>query len=641
MKLNIIISLASGIHLLSTARGQSPTCAEGFTCFEEVSTDIWWVMGGSTSGTCNNICTDALSGSSGYVCKGDQPTFTDDVTFDHIADGLGFNCKNGGCWGASTSSDMMWVATIGGDERNCYYPNEGFYGCSSSIGNANCFGERYRLVCPCQMEEPPTPAPTKGEPTSAPTCTANSDPFDCNDPYTCWKDEVADIVWVMGGDIFEDCKSSCERALDEYPDFYACKSDQPIHTDANSFEPISTGMGFSCIGNGCDFEPSGGLWIDRTDNCERTCAFPTSDGVYDCNHKVGNANCFSERYTLPCPCNIKLLDEACEWSCPDHSAPVAPWPENEEGTSCLERVNYWRKIACEEGWPECPPAGLPPYVECTSCHECANTQSEYDAIFGSHASFTRCGEMSQGSGGGRTCADVIDAFVSEREDTDGFCQGHCGPIVSPGCNTFHWGRTEEPNGAGFYHFTLNWGNCNTGKCDAHCESVEGTDEACFPSGIDTPGCGPSTSPTLPPTPSSSTSPSSVISSAPTKNPTLPPTSATSSPPTKYPTMMPTSEATIPCYDSMLRVPVNENNFSCELISSNGGCTNIFAQSHCPNLCNACLDFKCVDSMARFILGDQNRKCEDLQSLSPSRLDEVCALPQVHTTCRGTCNICNM
>ena len=138
--------------------------------------------------------------------------------------------------------------------------------------------------------------------------------------------------------------------------------------------------------------------------------------------------------------------------------------------------------------PECPPAGLPPMVECTSCHQCANSQSEYDAINGSHSSFTRCGEFSQGSGGGRTCKDVIDAFVSERADFDGLCKGHCGPIVRHGCDEFHWGRTEEPNGNGFYHYTLNWGNCNKGACDSYCDAAEpGIGSECFASGIDTPG----------------------------------------------------------------------------------------------------------------------------------------------------------
>jgi len=102
----------------------------------------------------------------------------------------------------------------------------------------------------------------------------------------------------------------------------------------------------------------------------------------------------------------------------------------------------------------------------------------------------------QGSGGGRTCKDVIDAFVSERADFDGLCKGHCGPIVRHGCQVFSWGRTLNPNNWGGYHYTLNWGNCDTTKCDDHCDSVAGTDDGCFASGIDTPGCGTTVVPTI-------------------------------------------------------------------------------------------------------------------------------------------------
>ena len=38
-------------------------------------------------------------------------------------------------------------------------------------------------------------------------------------------------------------------------------------------------------------------------------------------------------------------------------------------------------------------------TECVACHECANSESDYDSEFGAHSSFTRCGERSQGQGG--------------------------------------------------------------------------------------------------------------------------------------------------------------------------------------------------------------------------------------------------
>ena len=106
---------------------------------------------------------------------------------------------------------------------------------------------------------------------------------------------------------------------------------------------------------------------------------------------------------------------------------------------------YWRRRACDEGWYECPPSGLPPMTECVCCHECTNSQAQYDGIYGAHKSFKRCGDRTQGSGGGPNCATVIDAFVSERKaDENGImkCEGHCGPILRHGCQTFHWGRAN-------------------------------------------------------------------------------------------------------------------------------------------------------------------------------------------------------
>jgi hypothetical protein len=113
-------------------------------------------------------------------------------------------------------------------------------------------------------------------------------------------------------------------------------------------------------------------------------------------------------------------------------------------------------------------------VECTACHECANSEAAWDADHGAHDSFQRCGEMVQGEGSGETCADVIDAFVSERApDDNGImrCTGHCGPIVAHGCQTFHWGRDDD---SGFH--TLNWRSCNVDQCQSYCDD---NPSACF------------------------------------------------------------------------------------------------------------------------------------------------------------------
>jgi len=48
------------------------------------------------------------------------------------------------------------------------------------------------------------------------------------------------------------------------------------------------------------------------------------------------------------------------------------------------------------------------------------------------------------------------------------CEGHCGPIVAPGCRSFSWGKAAD---SGFH--TLNWGGCNAEKCEAYCADNSG------------------------------------------------------------------------------------------------------------------------------------------------------------------------
>lgn len=74
-------------------------------------------------------------------------------------------------------------------------------------------------------------------------------------------------------------------------------------------------------------------------------------------------------------------------------------------TDCKSRINHHRTKY-----------GITPLIEeRTDLHTCANRQSEYDKQMGAHKSYQRCGPLgSQGSGGGSTCAGVIDMFVNER-----------------------------------------------------------------------------------------------------------------------------------------------------------------------------------------------------------------------------------
>ncbi|MEM7437574.1 MAG: hypothetical protein AAF436_20645 [Myxococcota bacterium] len=299
----------------------------------------------------------------------------------------------------------------------------------------------------------------------------------CNGGYTCADDPDSNVVWVMKNDGNVNgptCQDVCEAALDQNCEYNACDEGRNVeYPDIDRFAPIAEELGFTCRPGGCWWPeaPSEGLTlvsIATDEDGSKSCFFP-SETQRSCNTHPGNANCFGERYAAVCPCVPKPLDEACEWECGPHHTTKATWKT--DGTSCVERINYWRKRACEEGWVECPPAGLPPMVECTACHECANSQAEYDRENGAHASFKRCGERSQGVGGGPTCADVIDGFVSERApDEDGVmrCQGHCGPILTPGCATFHWGKARD---SGLH--VLNWRSCNAETCQSYCDENEG------------------------------------------------------------------------------------------------------------------------------------------------------------------------
>jgi hypothetical protein len=300
----------------------------------------------------------------------------------------------------------------------------------------------------------------------------------CAPGYTCYAQPAEHVIWAMkdDGNLYgPDCSTVCAEALSQSCDYHACDEGRPVeHKDKESFMEIAAGLGFTCKDGGCwgSVAPGEGMYLvstatDAVDG-SKTCYFP-DETTHSCSTAPGNANCFGERYSTVCPCVVKPLDEACPWSCPPNNTTRAVWKT--AGTSCVERVNYWRRKACEEGWVECPPAGLPPMVECTACDECANSEAQWDSTHGAHASFTRCGELVQGEGGGATCADVIDAFVSERKpDKDGIlrCEGHCGPILAPGCRTFSWGRAADSD----FH-TLNWDSCNVTACQDYCTTHPG------------------------------------------------------------------------------------------------------------------------------------------------------------------------
>jgi hypothetical protein len=74
------------------------------------------------------------------------------------------------------------------------------------------------------------------------------------------------------------------------------------------------------------------------------------------------------------------------------------------------------------------------------------------------------------------------------------CEGHCGPILALGCRSFSWGKDDD---SGFH--TLNWGGCNSDKCETYCDENVGD---CFrldssePSECDDPAANAEDNPTV-------------------------------------------------------------------------------------------------------------------------------------------------
>jgi hypothetical protein len=301
-------------------------------------------------------------------------------------------------------------------------------------------------------------------------CLFSAQAINCAPGYKCFEENPSKI-WVLkvdGNVNGPTCSDVCSVALCPSGTFHVCDAvSVPVRSE---WDLITRGLGFSCTQGGCWGSNSGvqSMWVSIAGTTSKTCYFPANTtSKMDCNIQPGNANCFSERYSLLCPCKPSSLESACRWPSDIYTPSLAVWPTNSESKSCLDRINYWRKKACAENWIECAnvPCGLPPMVEGVACRACANSEADYDEVHGAHASFTRCSENSQGEGGGATCANLIDAFVSERApDSSGVvrCTGHCGPIVEPGCRAFFYGKTVN----NFY--TMNWSPCNKAKCDAYC-----------------------------------------------------------------------------------------------------------------------------------------------------------------------------
>jgi len=91
-----------------------------------------------------------------------------------------------------------------------------------------------------------------------------------------------------------------------------------------------------------------------------------------------------------------------------------------------------------------------------------------------------------------------------------------------------------------------------------------------------------------------------------------------------------------CRDSILEI-AGTGSLGCGFID----CDLDGALSHCPVSCNSCDEFGCVDSTVSFVVGSGSYTCDDLASLSDPAIENLCDDEKAYSTCRATCNACDL
>jgi len=113
------------------------------------------------------------------------------------------------------------------------------------------------------------------------------------------------------------------------------------------------------------------------------------------------------------------------------------------------------------------------------------------------------------------------------------------------------------------------------------------------------------------------------------------------PVTEIPTSTPTESPTNVCFDSVLGISAGSN-ATCPVISANiGYCDYSSVQSHCPVICDSCVQFRCADSTLAWNYGGDSYTCQQLSNFPDSDLESYCLLEAFYSTCRETCNTCNV
>jgi len=96
-----------------------------------------------------------------------------------------------------------------------------------------------------------------------------------------------------------------------------------------------------------------------------------------------------------------------------------------------------------------------------------------------------------------------------------------------------------------------------------------------------------------------------------------------------------------CMDSILNVAGTGGAGCAEIAANQEYCDYNGAPSHCPVSCNACAEFGCADSTLSFEYDGNAYTCAQLATLSDSDIQNYCQLEEAYSTCRGTCNYCNL
>jgi hypothetical protein len=104
-------------------------CAAGYTCYGEPGSDLVWVMknDGKVNGpTCQGVCAEALMHNCAYHACDDGRTveYTTIAGFSSIASGLGFACREGGCWSSVSPGEGLYLVSIATDAADGSTPSE-------------------------------------------------------------------------------------------------------------------------------------------------------------------------------------------------------------------------------------------------------------------------------------------------------------------------------------------------------------------------------------------------------------------------------------------------------------------------------------------------------------------------------------